>query len=181
MLVRRAAVRLDGRGFSVFLSSMATSNRQRALLLAKWAESNIRHDSVRRSNTSASTYFTGIGGTNLCLRISDHLKLLYHNNMLHVIFNLDGSVCAIYNTDLFILDGTAATKAFLRHLGLFAQLKLGKQQDTEREKFQTRLTQMCKIANTPAFKAIQGLSKQERKRVNEYISSIVKERKTGKC
>lgn len=140
------------------------NKRQDALV--KWAVENVRHRSHHQSDHSESYYLSSIGGGNLTLRISDHLRLIYSEKLVSVLFNLDGSMCAVYGTKLLPLKDVGEAKQFIRDFEFFATVNAGKSTDEKYAEF-------CRVSNTPAYAALKELStKAQRRRAVECLREI---------
>lgn len=134
--------------------------------LVKWAVENVRHRSHYQSDNSESYYLSSIGGGNLTLRISDHLRLIYGEKVVSVIFNMDGSMCAVYGTKMLPLKDAGEARRFIRYFEFFATINAGKNTDEKYAEF-------CRVSNTPAYAALKELStKAQRRRAAECLREI---------
>lgn len=153
-------------------------NTETAERLAKWATDNLMYRTFNKSTESVSTYFNEVANTNVVLRISDHLRLEYNNNIINIICNPDGTICAMYNRTLYRLDSVADAKSFIKHLELLATVKVGKAEHSKAAINGKELMKVKQMLGTNAVKMFLSLeTKEERAKVLSYIKQLKNEKK----
>lgn len=134
--------------------------------LEDWAVENVFHRSHNRSTEGGSFYLTGIGGGNVTLRISDHLRLEYGSKVVSVLFNFDGSICAVYGTKLLPLKDVGEAKRFIRDFEFLSVVQVRKMNDEKYSEF-------CRVSNTPEYAALKRLdTKAKRRKAAQYLQSL---------
>ena len=139
--------------------------RQKALI--EWASSNVKYRASNCSATGHSHYFMNIGGSSVSLRISDHLRLQYSDTFVSVLFNMDGSLCAVHGTQILPLRDLGDAKRFITHLGFLAAVKVGRGADDGFAEYRT-------LSATEAWRTFRSLSKRKRREALRFMRELAR-------